>query len=84
MNARPYHGTRRMVVGISGASGFAYGVRLLQLLAELDIETHLTISRGAMLKGSGIETLWPNFLALLAFTVVLVSFSIWRFRKQLS
>ena len=49
MNARPYHGTRRMVVGISGASGFAYGVRLLQLLAELDIETHLTISRSAML-----------------------------------
>lgn len=49
MNARSYHGTRRMVVGISGASGFTYGVRLLQLLAELDIETHLTISRGAML-----------------------------------
>lgn len=49
MNARTYHGTRRMVVGISGASGFTYGVRLLQLLAELDIETHLTISRSAML-----------------------------------
>lgn len=49
MNARSYHGTRRMVVGISGASGFIYGVRLLQLLAELDIETHLTISRSAML-----------------------------------
>jgi 4-hydroxy-3-polyprenylbenzoate decarboxylase len=49
MNARSYHGTRRMVVGISGASGFTYGVRLLQLLAELDIETHLTISRSAML-----------------------------------
>lgn len=38
-----------MVVGISGASGFTYGVRLLQLLAELDVETHLTISRSAML-----------------------------------
>jgi flavin prenyltransferase len=49
MNARSCHGTRRMVVGISGASGFTYGVRLLQLLAELDIETHLTISRSAML-----------------------------------
>jgi ABC-2 type transport system permease protein len=42
------------------------------------------ISRGAMLKGSGIDTLWPNFLALSAFTLVLVSLSIWRFRKQLS
>jgi hypothetical protein len=37
-----------------------------------------------MLKGSGIGTLWPTFLALLAFTVILVSLSIWRFRKQLS
>lgn len=42
------------------------------------------IARGGMLKGSGIETLWPNFLALLIFTLVLVSLSIWRFRKQLS
>jgi 4-hydroxy-3-polyprenylbenzoate decarboxylase len=36
---------RRIVVGISGASGAIYGVRLLQLLRELDIETHLVISR---------------------------------------
>ncbi len=40
---------QRMVVGISGASGFIYGVRLLQLLAELDIESHLVISRAALL-----------------------------------
>jgi ABC-2 type transport system permease protein len=37
-----------------------------------------------MLKGSGFATLWPNVLALLIFTLVLVSVSIWRFRKQLS
>jgi drug efflux transport system permease protein len=42
------------------------------------------IARGGMLKGSGIATLWPNVLALLIFTLVLVSLSIWRFRKQLS
>jgi ABC-2 type transport system permease protein len=42
------------------------------------------ISRGAMIKGSGMATLWPNFLALLTFTLVLVALSIWRFRKQLS
>ncbi len=41
------------------------------------------ISRGVLLKGSGIDTLWPNLLALLAFTVVLLSLSVWRFRKQL-
>jgi hypothetical protein len=38
----------------------------------------------AMLKGSGLATLWPNALALATFTVVLVSLSVRRFRKQLS
>jgi len=42
------------------------------------------IVRASMLKGSGIGTLWPNFLGLLAFTVALVTLSVWRFRKQLS
>ncbi len=57
----------------------------LQPVAQFNPIQHFgVISRGAMLKGSGIDTLWPNFLALLAFTVVLVSLSIWRFRKQLS
>ncbi len=57
----------------------------LQPVAQFNPIQHFgQISRGAMLKGSGIDTLWPNFLALLAFTVVLVSLSIWRFRKQLS
>jgi ABC-2 type transport system permease protein len=57
----------------------------LQPLAQLNPIQHFgVIARGAMLKGSGIDTLWPNFLALTAFTVALVSLSIWRFRKQLS
>ncbi|HTU44573.1 MAG TPA: ABC transporter permease [Bryobacteraceae bacterium] len=43
-----------------------------------------TIARAALLKGSGFLELWPNFLGLLGFTVVLVALSIWRFRKQLS
>jgi ABC-2 type transport system permease protein len=57
----------------------------LQPVAQFNPIQHFgQISRGAMIKGSGIGTLWPNFLALLAFTLVLVSLSIWRFRKQLS
>jgi ABC-2 type transport system permease protein len=43
-----------------------------------------TIARGSMLKGSGVGVLWPNILALSVFTLVLVSLSIWRFRRQLS
>jgi drug efflux transport system permease protein len=57
----------------------------LQPVAQFNPIQHFgQISRGAMLKGSGIGTLWPNFLALSAFTFVLVALSIWRFRKQLS
>jgi ABC-type transport system involved in multi-copper enzyme maturation permease subunit len=37
-----------------------------------------------MLKGSGLDALWPNFLALSIITLVLLSLSVWRFRKQLS
>ncbi|MDE2288412.1 MAG: UbiX family flavin prenyltransferase [Burkholderiales bacterium] len=39
----------RLVVGISGASGFVYGARLLELLGALDVETHLVITRAAQL-----------------------------------
>jgi ABC-2 type transport system permease protein len=42
------------------------------------------LARGVMLKGVGLEVLYPNFLALLAFTVILVGVSAWRFRKQLN
>ena len=38
---------RRMVVGISGASGVVYGVRFLQLLRQMEIESHLVMSRSA-------------------------------------
>lgn len=36
--------TRRMVVGISGATGIVYGVRLLQALRTLDVESHLVVT----------------------------------------
>lgn len=41
--------TNRIVVGISGASGVQYGVRLLEVLRELEIESHLVISKMAEL-----------------------------------
>ena len=37
----------RLVVGISGASGVIYGIRLLQLLQPTNVETHLVMSRSA-------------------------------------
>jgi 4-hydroxy-3-polyprenylbenzoate decarboxylase len=38
---------RRLIVGISGASGTIYGVRLLQALRDVAIESHLVMSRSA-------------------------------------
>nr|WP_244895579.1 UbiX family flavin prenyltransferase [Gilliamella apicola] len=43
---------KRLVIGISGATGFAYGIKALELLKPLDIETHLVISKAAQLTHS--------------------------------
>ena len=42
------------------------------------------ISRGTLIRGSGIEDVWVNVLALVVFALVLMSLSVWRFRQQLS
>jgi 4-hydroxy-3-polyprenylbenzoate decarboxylase len=39
----------RLIVGISGASGVIYGIRLLETLRALSLESHLVMSRGAEL-----------------------------------
>lgn len=40
---------QRLIVGISGAAGIIYGVRLLEILRETENETHLVVSRAAEL-----------------------------------
>ncbi|EER21970.1 UbiX family flavin prenyltransferase [Rickettsia endosymbiont of Ixodes scapularis] len=40
---------KKIIIGISGASGAIYGIRLLEVLKEQNIETHLIISEGAAL-----------------------------------
>lgn len=39
---------RRLIVGISGASGIVYGITALQLLRQLGVETHLVVSKSAI------------------------------------
>ena len=40
---------RRLIIGITGASGVVYGERLLRQLQNLDIETHLVLTKSAAL-----------------------------------
>ena len=40
---------KRIIIGISGATGIQYGIRALQLLREIDVETHLVVSKAAEL-----------------------------------
>ncbi len=37
----------RLIVGISGASGIAFGIRILEMLRRLGVESHLVMSRAA-------------------------------------
>jgi 4-hydroxy-3-polyprenylbenzoate decarboxylase len=48
-SASAQHPPSRLIIGISGASGVLYGIRLLELLKGSMIETHLVMSRTAEL-----------------------------------
>jgi len=48
---------KRLVVGITGATGAIYGIRLLEFLSKSDVETHLVISDSAE-KTIRMETHW--------------------------
>ncbi len=58
---------KKIIIGISGASGVIYGVRLLEKLREADgVETHLVMSQTAIMN-LGLETEWkPADVAALA------------------
>jgi ABC-2 type transport system permease protein len=56
----------------------------LQPVTAINPVKHFAIiARGIMLKGSGIDVLYPQLLALAVIALVMVSVSAWRFRKQL-
>ena len=64
----PSAAAQRLVVGISGASGVIYGVRLLEMARTLGLETHLVISKAAEMT-LGYETDWkPDQVRALAHT----------------
>lgn len=50
---------KRIIVGISGASGFQYGIKTLEILHTQNIEIHLIITEGAD-RTRMLETDWPK------------------------
>lgn len=61
------HRLKRIVVGISGASGTIYGVRLLEVLGQVnDIQTHLILSRAARVTMEYETSIKPEILEGLA------------------
>src|ERR1700691_5020338 len=58
--------SERLVIGLSGASGVAYGIRALEALTELGIESHLVMTKPAEMT-IGYETkLSPRQVAAMA------------------
>ncbi|MCC7096527.1 MAG: ABC transporter permease [Thermomonas sp.] len=57
---------------------------IVQWIAEVLPLTHfMRLIRGVMLRGSDMESMWSDLLALLVFTVAMMSFATLRFRKRL-
>ncbi|MDE1939705.1 MAG: UbiX family flavin prenyltransferase [Alphaproteobacteria bacterium] len=50
----------RLIVGISGASGVVYGIRLLEALKVLGIESHLVMSKAAQMTMAYETSLKPK------------------------
>lgn len=59
----------RLIIGMSGATGQLYGIRLLELLSEYEIETHLILSDAAEITIRQETDLDPGGVADLADTV---------------
>lgn len=53
---------RRLIVGISGASGVIHGVRALDALREMGVESHLVVTKAALLTLSQETELSPENL----------------------
>jgi ABC-2 type transport system permease protein len=63
---------------------FAGMPRVAQWLAEVLPLTHfLRLIRGIMLRGASLVELWPDALALIAFSAVMMTAAIQRFKKRL-
>jgi len=59
----------RLIIGITGSSGIIYGIRLLEYLRQMNVETHLVVSKAGQLTRAHETTLSVRDLNALADTV---------------
>jgi len=69
-------------------SGFMFPRAAMPVLAQwlglaLPLTYFLEVLRGILLRGVGIEALWPELLTLSAFAIIIVTLSVRRFHKTL-
>jgi ABC-2 type transport system permease protein len=69
-------------------SGFAFPIRNMPVVVQWltyfnPVRYFIEIVRGVFLKGVGVDILWPQMLALLAYGVLVLVFSALRFHKRL-
>ncbi|MDO9557709.1 MAG: ABC transporter permease [Coriobacteriia bacterium] len=70
-------------------SGFIFPIEsmpasIVPLTYLIPMRYILVIARSNAMKGAGFEALWPQFVAMAAFAVVMFGFGVSRFRKQLA
>ncbi len=70
-------------------SGFVFPIQNMPQVIQyityiIPLRYFFVIVRGLFLKGVGMETLWDQALALLAFGVIILSLSVLRFKKRLA
>jgi 4-hydroxy-3-polyprenylbenzoate decarboxylase len=62
----PKNTRKKMVVGVSGATGIVYAIQLLRRLKEVDVESHLVVSKAGELTRTYETALTVNELRALA------------------
>ena len=70
-------------------SGFIYPIftmpKFYQLYAaELPTMYFLDISRGIVMRGAGLAELWRDVAVLVAYTAVVLTLAVWRFKKRIA
>ncbi len=68
-------------------SGFAFPIEnmptwIQPLTYLVPLRYYLVVLRGVFLKGVGLAELWPNYLAIVAFGILILAASFWRFRSR--